>query len=268
MTSEQPPKISCQLCGGTHPTDEHETQARPESPPDQQERTTNVAPEDLNYDRYETEKYDDDIRRSIPGYEEMHKEIDDVVTEYVENNKVDNVLDLGVGTGLTAERLLKFTPDATLTAVDFSAQMMKGAEKRLTYAKAKFLIGDYSEIDFGKDYEVVVSVIGLHHQNDEGKKKMFQRIYDALKPGGIFIFGDLVTYKDPKKATTNEEKHFQFLRENARDEQSLKEWEEHHREKNLLAPIEDQIEWLKEAGFSEVEVKFEHLNTALIVAKK
>lgn len=232
------------------------------------ERTTNVAPEDLNYDKYEAEKYEDDICRSIPGYEEMHQKIESIIAEYAASNKVDSVLDLGVGTGLTAERLLKFMPDATMTAVDFSEQMLKGAEKRLTGAKAKFLIGDYSEIDFGKDYEVITSVIGLHHQNDEGKKKMFKKIYNALKPGGIFIFGDLVTYEDENKAKENEEKHFQFLRENARDEESLREWEHHHRTQNLLAPAERQVEWLKEAGFSDVEVKFEYLNTVLIIAKK
>jgi len=268
MPAEQPPKSTYKIRGGSHPTNGHEAHAQSESSPDQKERTTNVAPEDLNYDRYEAEKYEDDIRRSIPGYEEMHQKIDDIVAEHAANNKVDNVLDLGIGTGLTAERLLKFMPDAALTAVDFSEQMMKGAKKRLADAKVKFLIGDYSEIDFGKDYEVVASVIGLHHQNDDGKKKMFKKIYDALKLGGIFIFGDLVTYENEDKAKKNEEKHFQFLRENARDEESLREWEHHHRTQNLLAPIEYQIEWLKEAGFSEVDIKFEHLNTALIIAKK
>jgi hypothetical protein len=56
--------------------------------------------------------------------------------------------------------------------------------------------------------------------------------------------------------------------ENARDEKSLEEWAHHHKFLNLLASIEDQIAWLKEVGFSGVEVRYEYLNTALIVATK
>jgi tRNA (cmo5U34)-methyltransferase len=268
MPAEQPPKPVCQLCGGNHPTDEHELQTQSEP----KERTTNIGHEGLNYDQehYTAEEYEDDIRRSIPGYEELHQKIDEVVAEHATDHDVDRMLDLGVGTGLTAERLLKIMPTASLTAVDRfeNENMRKGAEERLEGSKVKFLKGDYSEIDFGRSYEIIEAVIGIHHQTDEGKRKLFKKVFDALKPGGIFIFGDLVTYRDGDKAKENEEKHFEHLREHARNEQSLQEWEKHHREDNLLAPIEDQIEWLKEAGFFEVEVKFEHLNTVLIIAKK
>lgn len=38
-------------------------------------KTTNVRVDELNYDKYEREIYDDDIKRSIPGHDELHKAI-------------------------------------------------------------------------------------------------------------------------------------------------------------------------------------------------
>jgi len=83
-----------------------------------------------------------------------------------------------------------------------------------------------------------------------------------------FFFGDLVTYRDSETARLNDEQHFTFMREHARDEKMLEKWMHHHREQNDLAPLEDQIDWLREVGFREVEALYQKFNTALICAKK
>ncbi|MAG60275.1 16S rRNA (cytosine(1402)-N(4))-methyltransferase [archaeon] len=230
--------------------------------------STNVKAEELNYDKYENKKYDDDIRRVIPGHEKLHQEIEKIVKEFSQKNKVEKIADLGVGTGLTAERILKIIPQASLTAVDFSEVMLSGAKKRLSKYQTKFILGDYAKEEFGKDFDIIESVIGIHHQNHEGKRKLFKKIFNSLKDGGIFIFGDLVTYKDEHVAKVNDEKHYAFLVKNATDKKTLEEWTHHHKFLNDLAPIEDQVNWLKEAGFSSVDIKFQELNTALILAQK
>ena len=231
-------------------------------------KSTNVNADELNYDKYEAKIYDNDIRRSIPGHDELHKIIEETTREFSKKHKVKKVLDLGIGTGITSEKILKLLPGASLTAVDFSEQMIKGAKKLLAKYKVEYLLGDYSELDFGTDFDIVLSVIGFHHQNDEGKKKMFKKIYNSLKPDGIFILGDLVTYRDKNKAALNDAKHYHHLVENARDEKALEEWAYHHKFLNVLTPIEDQITWLKDAGFSNIEIKYTYLNTALITVKK
>lgn len=231
-------------------------------------KTTNVTAGDLNYDKYANEIYDDDIRRSIPGHDNLHKELINTVREYSKDHEMMKILELGIGTGLTSETILEVVPTASLKAVDFSKQMMDGAKKRLAKFKVDYLLGDYSEMNFDTDFDMVVSVIGIHHQKDEGKRLLFKKILDSLKAGGVFIFGDLVTYKNKYKAAVNDARHYHHLVENARDEKSLEEWAHHHKFLNVLAPIENQITWLKEVGFSSVEVRYEYLNTALIIAKK
>ena len=231
-------------------------------------KTTNVNPNDLNYDHYAMEKYDADILRVIPGHEDLHKEIEKVVKEYSKKQEIKKIADLGIGTALTAERILKIAPKAKLIAVDFSDQMIGGAKKRLEKYTTEFLLGDYSEIDFGKDFDIVTSVIGIHHQNVEGKKKVFKKIYDSLKPGGIFVFGDLVTYKNKEDTAYNDARHYHHLVENAEDEKSLKEWAYHHKFLNNPSPLEDQVEWLRAIGFKEIKIEYKYLNTALIICTK
>lgn len=230
--------------------------------------STNVKPEELNYDHYETEKYDQDIINSIPGHEELHQNIDTFVERNYSGQRI-NGLELGVGTGLTALRILKKIPQADYTAIDFSKTMLEGARKRLVGYKVIFEQGDYSQIILPKQKDLVVSVLGIHHQEtSEDKKKLFQKIYLSLSEGGTFLFGDLVTYKDQKWAALNEAKHYHHLVEKVKDEKSLQEWAFHHKFLNKLAPLEDQVEWLKEIGFSKVEVLFTKYNTMLLYAKK
>ncbi|MBU0707125.1 class I SAM-dependent methyltransferase [Patescibacteria group bacterium] len=232
------------------------------------EKTTNLRADNLNYNNYANEVYDDDVRRSIPGYDELHKSIVKVVSKFSQKHKVRNILDLGVGTGFTSKKILKIIPTASLTAVDFSKQMMSGAKKRLSKYHVRYILGDFSKLNFYTDYEIVLSVIAIHHQNDSAKKRLFKKISNSLKTNGIFIFGDLVTYRDKKKAAINYSRHYHHLVKNARNDQALEEWAYHNKFLNLLAPIEDQLVWLKKAGFSSIQVKYEHFNTALIIATK
>lgn len=228
---------------------------------------TNVKPKELNYDHYKTEKYDQDIIKSIPGHEELHKVVDKIIERF--DKKSLKILELGVGTGLTAERVLKIIPAAEYTAIDFSETMLNGARKRLAKYNVAFIQGDYSQIALPCNNNLVISVISIHHQKtNEDKKRLFQRIYSSLSKEGAFIFGDLVTHKDQQVAALNDAKHFHHLAENAQDERSLAEWAHHHKYLNSLAPLEDQIEWLKEVGFKEVQVVFTKYNTALIYAAK
>ncbi|MDO8642591.1 MAG: class I SAM-dependent methyltransferase [Candidatus Woesearchaeota archaeon] len=230
---------------------------------------TNVKPDELNYDHYETKKYDDDIARSIPGHEELHRHIDQIIQrEYISRGKV-KVLELGVGTGLTAERILRQMPNAEYTAVDFSEQMLAGARRRLSQYNITFVNGDYSQIDLPNDNDLVVSVVGIHHQKtNKDKKSLFQKIYHSIAEDGSFIFGDLVTYKDRTEAALNEARHYHHLVEHAENEESLREWAHHHKFLNKLAPLENQVKWLREIGFREVNVVYQKFNTALVYAKK
>lgn len=228
---------------------------------------TNVKPSELNYDNYAEEKYDRDIVNVIPFHKELHEHIASFIKSHFDAEKEYDVADLGTGTGITAKLIQDLLPNAKIDAVDFSEQMMAGAKAKLGDKNVRYLFGDFVEMDFDKQYDIVVAVIGVHHQNTEGKQKLFQKIYSMLKPGGVFIFGDLVTYTDKQEAARNEALHYHHLVEHATDEKTLMEWAYHHRFLNDLAPVEDQIDWLSKDGF-KVQKDFLKMQTALVFCSK
>ncbi|MDP2736871.1 MAG: class I SAM-dependent methyltransferase [bacterium] len=229
-------------------------------------QTTNVKVADLNYDYYSMNKYDCDIVNSIPFYKELHEKIISYVRKNYGNDKNYAILDLGVGTGITSKLIQTELPKAEFDLNDFSEKMLSGAKKKFGKT-ANYILGDYSKIKFNKKYDIIVSVIGIHHQNNKGKQLLFKKIYSLLRPDGIFIFGDLITYKDQKKAALNQALHFHHLVEKSTDRKTLEEWAHHHYVLNDLAPIEDQIEWLKKVGF-KVKLEMLKINTALLICRK
>ncbi len=228
---------------------------------------TNVKPGELNYNKYTIDKYDRDIVNSIPFHKELHEHIADFVKKNFDAVKEYEILDLGTGTGITAKLVHDLLPKAKIDAVDFSEQMIAGAKKKLGDKNIRYIFGDYADMTFDKKYNIVISVIGIHHQNTEGKQKLFGKIYSVLKQGGVFIFGDLVTYADKYEAARNSALHYHHLVEHATDEKTLTEWAHHQIFLNDLAPIEGQIKWLRRAGF-KVQKDFLKMNTALLFCFK
>lgn len=225
---------------------------------------TNVKPQELNYDSYEMSKYDEDIVNSIPGHKKLHDEIAKVVRKM----KNPKILELGVGTGLTTKIIAKNTINPRFILVDFSKQMIEGAKRKLKKLNCEYILGDFLKIDFPKNCDIVVNVIGFHHQKTEKNKKIvLKKIYKSLKKGGIFILGDLMTYDNKEDAALNEAFHFHHLVKKAKNNLTLKEWAYHHKYLNKLDSWENHIKLMKEVGLKP-ELKFTKFNTFLIVGKK
>jgi tRNA (cmo5U34)-methyltransferase len=231
-------------------------------------RTTNVEPSQLNFDHYTVDKYDRDIVNSIPFHHEIHGLIESYVREHFHPNEEYAVIDLGVGTAITSRIVKDALPRAHFDLVDFSRQMLEGAKRTMGRDHVHYILADYSEMGITKQYDIVISVIGLHHQNEQGKKKLFAKVYNMLRPGGVFILGDLVTYRDKYVAAANAARHYKELVDKSSDEATLSEWAYHHMFLNDPSPIEDQMEWLAESGFRQVSQTFLRMNTALVICRK
>ena len=103
---------------------------------------------------------------------------------------------------------------------------------------------------------------------DSYKKKLIENIQKILKPNGLFILGDLMTYADSSKADLMNKKSESHLINNTTDQKIKDEWLNHWRELNILGTIEDHISWFNQAGFTEVKHIYQYLNTNLILGKK
>ena len=93
------------------------------------------------------------------------------------------VLELGCGTGSTAERLAGDV--SQFTASDFSAEMIRIAERRREAANLRFLCADAGEALDGGRYDAVMAFNLLHLLDDlEG---CLSQVQAALGEGDLFL---------------------------------------------------------------------------------
>ncbi len=98
------------------------------------------------------------------------------------------LLEVPVGTGVLTMPLYQGLPQADVTCLDYSAEMMAAAQARARRAGLRnvaFMQGDVGALPFGDgQFDIVLSLNGFHAFPD--KKAAYRETYRVLKPGGTF----------------------------------------------------------------------------------
>lgn len=179
------------------------------------------------------------------------------------------ILDVGAGTGLLSAYLLEKFPDARLTLMDISENMLDQARKRFAARPGtEYVVCDYSRSALGGPYDIVCSALSIHHLAPEDKRELFHRIYAALKPGGIFVNADQAEGETPYFTQRYRDYWNGFLRggplNDAQHAEILKRRDTLDRNEKLSV----QLAWLKEAGFTDVDVVYKNRTFIVTVARK
>ncbi len=108
--------------------------------------------------------------------------------EPVPENFNGKLLEVPVGTGVLTIPVYKNMTDADITCLDYSAEMMKNAEKRadaLGVKNISFVRGDVGKLPFpDESFDIVLSLNGFHAFPD--KDAAFSETFRVLKKGGVF----------------------------------------------------------------------------------
>jgi len=169
---------------------------------------------------------------------------------------------------MSACMLEKF-PQAHLTLVDIAENMLEMARQRFSgRGNTRYVVGDYSTIDLGGPYELACSALSIHHLSTEDKSRLFSRIFSALKPGGMFVNADQADGETPYFRERYREYWNEFLRSgpmtHAQHQEILKRRDTLDKNEKLS----DQLAWLREAGFSDVDVVYRNRTFIVTVARK
>jgi tRNA (cmo5U34)-methyltransferase len=169
-----------------------------------------------DYD-WNPEVYLEQMVSEVPGYAEL----EDAVAAATEGLEVSRVLELGTGTGETALRILAKHPGARWTGIDSSRAMLDRARERLSHAE---LHEARLEDPLPKGpFDLVVSVLAIHHLNGDGKRDLFTRI---ARVSHTFVMGDLIVPARPEDAVIEVDGVY-----------------------DTPSSTADQLAWLDEAGF-------------------
>jgi tRNA (cmo5U34)-methyltransferase len=179
------------------------------------------------------------------------------------------ILDVGAGTGLLSALLLEKFPDARLTLMDISEKMLDMARKRFaTRAGTEFVVCDYSRSGLGGPYDLICSALSIHHLSSEDKRRLFGRIFVALKPGGLFINADQADGETLYFRQRNLDYWNDFMKNGPMTEEQHAEILKRRDVLDRNERLSVQLQWLKEAGFSDVDVVYKNRTFIVTVARK
>jgi tRNA (cmo5U34)-methyltransferase len=171
-------------------------------------------------------------------------------------------LELGCGTGNLSMYIHQVFPNAKLTLVDLSPDMLEQAGQKLNAQgiQPTLVEGGFMDITFPqKSFDLVVSSMALHHLTDPEKPIVYQRIYEWLRPGGLFRCADETMALPPKAHEANLLRWEAWARENGASEEEIALWSEHAETYDHYAPLILHCEWLKQAGFIHVDCHWRKL---------
>jgi tRNA (cmo5U34)-methyltransferase len=179
------------------------------------------------------------------------------------------VLDVGAGTGLLSAFLLEKFPDARLTLMDISENMLDMARKRFAARpETKYVVCDYSRSDLGGPYDIICSALSIHHLETEDKRQLFKRIFAAIRPGGMFVNadqadGETLYFRQRYLDYWNE-----FLKNGPMSADQHAEILKRRDTLDKNEKLSLQLAWLHEAGFSDVDLVYKNRTFIVTVARK
>ena len=179
------------------------------------------------------------------------------------------VVDLCCGEGLLSEAVLGAQPEAVVVGLDGSPAMRAAAERRLAAQGARFVTASCDlhalELPSGEPLRAIVSSLALHHVPHAKKPALYRRLHDALAPGGALLIADLVcpptaAGREAAAAEWDESVRRADLAAGtggavfARFEADRWNWFRYPDEVDHPAPLASELEWLREAGFVDLDV--------------
>ncbi len=181
--------------------------------------------------------------------------------------ELENFLDLGCGDGILARAVLSRYPETKAVLLDFSEPMIDVARQRVQGKSLIFLAQDYGLkewVETVKPYAPfggIISGFSIHHQPDERKHEIYQELYDLLKPGGVFVNIEHVAPPSEWVEAVFDNMTIDSMYALSQRQGSAKTRGEVEREwrgradkaANILAPMELQLDWLREIGFTQVD---------------
>ena len=216
----------------------------------------------------EAKAYDEIILDLIPHYPQMVEALVSAIPFDAETEI--RVIDLGCGTGTISSCVIAAFPSAHVTCLDLAENMVKMAKGKLTqHPHTRFLVGDFNTFAFDAQYDVAVSSLALHHLATDGEKRSFyRRVYDALAPGGVFYNADVVLGSSEALQAMYMRKWQAFMAQNVSRRAIEEEWLPRYYAEDHPARLIDQMAWLTEIGFADVDVVWKAYNYAVYGGRK
>ncbi len=209
------------------------------------------------YDRYRPQL--------IPCFYDFYGTILDVLPFDVQAEI--RVLDLGCGTGLITQFLLERYPKASFVLLDLADEMLAVAAERFRGQAVELCLADYVAESFDGQFDLIVSGLSIHHLDGHDKARLFGKCHRHLKDGGLFINADQVCGGSAEIEALYRRDWLAKIRVSGLTEDQVDSALERTKE-DRMSTLTDQLRWLKDAGFADVECWYKSFSFAVFGGMK
>lgn len=148
--------------------------------------------------------YEKHMQEFLVSYEDYYKNFIKIIKPTVEPIKI---LNLGCGSGLEILDIFKILPNANITCVDLSSEMMAELKSNFRYSLDNFIFKESFLQDFDykeNEYDYIITSMVMHHFDEDEKMNLYNKYYKSLKDGGYYIEGDNYVSASLENAYINE----------------------------------------------------------------
>ncbi len=212
--------------------------------------------------------YDRSRRQLVPCFDDFYGTA--VALSPFERDAAIHILDLGAGTGLMSAFFADAHPHARFTLVDVAAEMLDRARARFASDAGRFacVTLDYAvELPPGT-FDLVVSGLSIHHLSDARQGR-------SVRPHLRGARGRTAPSSTPtrcwaerrpsKRATT---RHGSRARAGSASRRQISTPQIERMKHDRTATLADQLRWLDEAGFRDVDCAYKHYRFAVYSGRK
>jgi tRNA (cmo5U34)-methyltransferase len=214
-----------------------------------------------------------------------------IVCDLLADIPVRRVLDLCCGEGRLSEEFLRRHDDGRVVLLDGSAEMLSLAAARLVPfgARHTMIQADIAETGWrspsvagaGTRLGGVMTSLAVHHLDGPGKQRLYRDLHQLLEPGGAFVMADLVEPASPVARALAADQWDQAVRETSLElfgsdeaEQAFvrTEWNYYRQPGpdsfDMPSSVAEHADWLREAGFTQVDVAWMFAGHAIFTARR
>lgn len=208
--------------------------------------------------------FDDHVKKSVPLYEEFHKDIINMSVYFSQKNT--KIIDIGTSTGVLLNDLYNINKHRNIECIgiDIEKDMIEECNNR--YNNLKFEVCDALDFDYTNS-SIITSVLTLQFINKKERKEIIKKIHNEMNEDGSLFIVEKVKNNIPDIHDIYNDIYYDFKRDNLTDEDVL---DKNVSLRGVMKPLtlQDNIQILKNAGFNKIDVFMKYNNFVGLLAIK
>jgi tRNA (cmo5U34)-methyltransferase len=231
--------------------------------------TISAVPGEWRFDKNVSKAFDSHVHKSVPFYDEIQRMVIELSEYFVRDHSV--VYDLGSSTGTTLGLLSSVhagKADVQFIGFDLSPSMVKEARKKVNRPNVRFHHKNLMDAEFSPPPNFLTSLFTMQFLTLAERRALLMRINEGLIEGGGLLIVEKVSAEHSCFEEIWTELYWDFKRrQGLTPEQIL---EKANSIRGVLKPLtaDENIDLLRQTGYSQVEVFFKWYNWAGFLAVK